>query len=237
MEAKKNPKAELDNKRSVFFQLGLVITLTAVFYAFEWKTYSFEKRQYEEKAFSVELEDDLIPLIVKVNIPTPPPPKAVKSKLPPKIVEIRKIKKLQMPVERPKKTQTVFFEEEKTIEEYIPYGVKARMPVFPGCETEVSEELKRSCSYKQLMNFIAKEINYPPMLKDAGIEGKVYMEFVINKSGKVDNIKILKGVDGAEEFTKESIRALRELPGFSPAVQQGRAVSVVYTIPISFSLK
>ena len=96
------------------------------------------------------------------------------------------------------------------------------MPEFPGGDVA-------------LMKYIKENINYPEICKKEHITGKVYVQFIVNKSGSVSNVKIVRGVD--KNLDAEAVRVVESLPKYKPARQRGEPVSVMFTIPITFALK
>jgi periplasmic protein TonB len=98
------------------------------------------------------------------------------------------------------------------------------MPSFPGGE-------------EALLKYLAKNTQYPAMEKDANIQGVVYVSFVVNKEGKITNVEIKRSVKGGPGFDKEAIRVISSLPKWSPGKQNGRPVSVAYTLPVRFVLR
>ena len=101
------------------------------------------------------------------------------------------------------------------------FMVVENMPEFPGGDLG-------------LMKFIKKNIKYPKIAKDNNITGKVYVSFIVDKSGSATNVKIVRGVD--ENLDAEAIRVIKSLPKYKPGKQRGKAVRVMFTIPINFKL-
>ena len=101
------------------------------------------------------------------------------------------------------------------------YQIVAQMPKFPGDETK-------------LMEHIAKNIKYPQEARDKGIQGRVFIGFVIEKDGSVSNVKVLRGID--KECDAEAVRVISSLPKWTPGMQEGKPVRVSYQIPINFKL-
>ena len=97
-----------------------------------------------------------------------------------------------------------------------------QMPQFPGGEAA-------------LLKYLASHINYPPMAAEKNIQGKVTVQFVVDKTGKVGEVKVVRSVD--KELDMEAIRVCKSLPKFTPGRQNGQAVSVWYTLPIYFKLQ
>ena len=101
------------------------------------------------------------------------------------------------------------------------YQVVEQMPQFPGGE-------------KALMEYIGKNIVYPVEAKEKEIQGRVFINFVIEKDGSVSNVKVLRGIGGGCD--EEAVRAVSSLPKWKPGIQKGKPVRVSYQIPILFKL-
>ena len=97
-----------------------------------------------------------------------------------------------------------------------------QMPQFPGGDAA-------------LMKFLSSHINYPPMAAENGVQGKVIVQFVVDKTGKVGEVKVIRSLD--KDLDHEAIRVCQALPKFTPGRQNGRPVSVWYTLPIQFKLQ
>lgn len=102
------------------------------------------------------------------------------------------------------------------------YDKVDQMPEFPGGQSE-------------LINFMVKSISYPAEAKKKGIQGKVFVEFVIGKDGAIRDVKVAKGVDPM--LDAEAVRVVSSMPNWVPGVEKGKQVSVQYTLPINFALK
>ena len=112
------------------------------------------------------------------------------------------------------------------VEEKAPeiFTVVEEMPEFPGGAME-------------MMKYIQKNIQYPQMAKEAGLSGKCFLKFVVNGSGNITDVNILKGVPGCGECDREAIRVVKSMPNWKAGKQNGRAVSVFFNLPINFQLK
>ncbi|MBR4828805.1 MAG: energy transducer TonB [Muribaculaceae bacterium] len=97
-----------------------------------------------------------------------------------------------------------------------------QMPQFPGGEAA-------------LMKYLASHINYPPMAAENGIQGRVIVQFVVDKTGKVGEVKLARSVD--KDLDNEAVRVCKSLPKFTPGRQNGQPVSVWYTLPVTFKLQ
>ena len=216
MKAKKNPKISIERKRGLFFQIGLVITLLAVLVAFEWKSY--EKTDYSLGQLQMDdLEDEMIPITRQEEKPPPPPP-------PPEIIEIIEDEveiENELEVEDTDTEENEFIEQEEEDDSDEVFMVVEQMPVFPGGDLG-------------LMKFIQKTTKYPPIAKENDITGKVFVSYVVNKKGKVTNVKVARSVD--RYLDAEAVRVVKLLPYTTAGKQRGKPVNVQYTIPINFTL-
>ena len=102
------------------------------------------------------------------------------------------------------------------------FTVVEQMPQFPGGEAA-------------LMKFLQSHINYPPMAAENGVQGKVVVQFVVDKTGRVGEVKVVRSVD--KDLDREAARVCKSLPKFTPGRQNGHPVSVWYTLPVSFKLQ
>ena len=107
------------------------------------------------------------------------------------------------------------------VEESVIYKSVDQMPQFPGGEAA-------------LMKYINSHINYPPMAAESGIGGRVVVRFVVNETGKVSDVTVIHSVD--EYLDREAVRVCKSLPKFTPGRHNGQAVSVWYTLPVTFKL-
>ena len=216
MEPKKNPEVNLERKRGLFLQIGLVIALLVVLGAFEYKTY--EKIAYNLGALNLDdLEEEIIPITKQELKPPPPPPP------PPEIIEIVEDDvEIEDEIEI-EDTESDEDEEIEIIEEDDDefFMVVENMPILPGGDLG-------------LMKYIQKHVKYPAIAKEYNITGKVYVSFIVDKSGSVTNVKIVRGVD--KNLDAEAVRVVKSLPKYKPGKQRGKAVRVMFTIPINFTL-
>jgi protein TonB len=216
MEPKKNPEVNLERKRGLFLQIGLVIALLVVLGAFEYKTY--EKIAYNLGALNLDdLEEEIIPITKQEIKPPPPPPP------PPEIIEIVEDDvEIEDEIEI-EDTESDEDEEIEIIEEDDDefFMVVENMPIFPGGDLG-------------LMKYIQKHVKYPAIAKEYNITGKVYVSFIVDKSGSVTNVKIVRGVD--KNLDAEAVRVVKSLPKYKPGKQRGKSVRVMFTIPINFTL-
>lgn len=234
MKARKTDKANLENKKSLFFMVGLVATLTLVLVLVELKQY--EGTTMDLGVLDMVEDDEIVPITQREQAPPPPPPPA-----PPEVIQIVEdeveIEEIEFESTETDETEEIEIieEVEEDTDEIFNFAVVENKPVFPGCENEVSEAAKYQCFQKGIMTYISKNFEYPEMARQMGISGKVYVSFVIEKNGKVSNVKVERGVDPS--LDKEASRLVNLLPKFTPAKQRGKPCRMSYTVPINFRLQ
>lgn len=225
MEIKKNPKADLENKKTIFFEIGLIIALLVVFAAFEYKSYDKITIDLSQRAVD-DTPEEIIPITEqKVKPPPPPPPK-----------QVTQIKIVEDDVEVDDEIDIdVDIDDDAVIEEYIPpedddeevleseiFTVVESMPEFPG-------------GMGELMKYLGQNIKYPPLAKESGIQGRVFINFVVEPTGAISNVKVLRGIGGGCD--EEAIRVVEAMPKWKPGKQRGKNVRVSYNLPVKFTLQ
>ncbi|MCF8464423.1 MAG: TonB family protein [Flavobacteriales bacterium] len=224
MEIKKNPEADLEKKRSLFLVAGYVVALAVVLTAFEWKTYDASTADLGQLVLD-DLEEEIIPITEMNNPPPPPPPP------PPPAPEI-KIVEDDVEIEDEVEIMDVEADQEMIIEEVVApveeesnepdfFTIVEDMPSFPGGDAA-------------LLKFIAEHVEYPPIAKENGITGVVYVSYVVDRDGSIKDVKVVRGADPF--LDKEAARVVKTLKGYKPGKQRGKPVPVQFTIPIRFVL-
>ena len=234
MEPKKNPKVDLTKNSSLYFVIGLSIVLLITWRIIEWKTY---KNVYDYEALIVDDDDDEdVPITEQLKTPPPPPPP------PPPAPEIIEVIEDEEEIEETVIESTETDEEEiievvEVIEEYedidVPFAVIEDVPIFPGCE-RVNKSERRNCFQEQMNKHIKRNFRYPEIAQEMGIQGRVYVNFIISKNGSITNIR-MRGPD--KNLEKEAQRIIAKLPRMTPGKQRGRPVRVPFSIPITFRLR
>jgi periplasmic protein TonB len=226
MDAKKSPKADLESKRMLFVQFGLVIALTVVFFAFEYKSY--EKRELDLGVReAVDIIEEIIPVTEqKVKPPPPPPPKQVTViNIVDDEVEIED--EIEIDAEADETTEIeeyvpIAMDEEEEFEEEQIFAVVEAMPEYPG------GEIAR-------MRYLADNIKYPTMARESGIQGRVYVTFVVERDGSVTDVRVLRGIGGGCD--EEAIRVVSNMPKWVPGRQRNKPVRVQFNLPVRFTLQ
>ena len=235
MLLKKNPKADLTKNSSLYFAIGLAVVLFVSWRAIEWKTY--EKTGYGYESLNVEDEDDEeVPITEQIKTPPPPPP-------PPPAPEVIEIVEDEEEVEETviESTETdqeeiVEVEDIEVEDDFedvdVPFAVIEDVPIFPGCE-KVAKSQRRACFQEKMNKHIRKNFRYPEIAQEMGIQGRVYVNFIISKDGNITNVR-MRGPD--KNLEKEAARIISKLPKMTPGKQRGIPVRVPFSIPITFRL-
>ena len=234
MQIKKNPKVDLSKNSNLYFAIGLAVILFITWRAIEWKTY--DKSGYGYEALNIDDEDDEeVPITEQIKTPPPPPP-------PPPAPEIIEVVEDEEEIEETIIESTETDQEEiveivEVEEEFedvdVPFAVIEDVPIFPGCE-RVAKSKRRDCFQEQINKHIRKNFRYPEIAQEMGIQGRVYVNFVIDKDGSITSIR-MRGPD--KNLEKEAQRIIAKLPRMTPGKQRGRAVRVPFSIPITFRLQ
>ena len=229
MEIKKSEKANLENKKLLFIEIGLIISLAITYVAFEWTSTETNVSTLEAEA-EVVLEEEIIPITQE----TPPPPPAA-----PKIPvlsdqidivddEIEVDDDMFMNLEDDSSLGVeimdyVEVEEEEVEEEAIPFQLVEEKPSFQGGDAN------------QFSKWVNSRLQYPEIAKENGVQGRVTLQFTVEKDGTVTKVRVLRGVDPS--LDKEAVRVVSMSPKWKPGKQRDRAVPVTYTFPVIFQLR
>ena len=229
MEIKKSEKASMENKKLLFLEIGLVVSLLITYLAFEWTSKETKVSTLDDTT-EVVLEEEIIPITQE----TPPPPPAA-----PKIPilsdqidivddEIELEDDMFMNLEDDASLGVeimdyVEVEEEVVEEEAIPFQLVEEKPSFQGGDAN------------QFSKWVNQRLVYPEIAKENGVQGRVTLQFTVEKDGTVTKVKVLRGVDPS--LDKEAVRVVSQSPKWKPGKQRDRAVPVTYTFPVIFQLR
>ena len=226
MEEKKSPKANLENKKLMFIQIGMIISLLLAWMAFEHKSY--DKREIDPSLLNrtVEVDEEMVE-ITKQEEQKPQPVEMPK--------QTTQLEIVQDDVEVEDIEINADVDQNEVIEEYVPVEVEEEdvqeqeifqivdeMPAYPGGD-------------QKLMEYVAKNIKYPQIARETGIQGRVFVGFVVEPDGSVSNVKVLRGIGGGCD--EEAMRVVKSMPKWKPGKQRGKAVRVSYMLPVNFKLQ
>ena len=229
MEIKKSDKANLENKKLLFVEIGLVVALGITLFAFEWTSKETTVSVLEDTT-EVLIEEEIIPITQE----TPPPPPAA-----PKIpvlsdqidivddeIEIEDDMFMNLEDDASLGVEIMDYvevEEEVVEEEAIPFQLVEEKPSFQGGDAN------------KFSKWVNQRLEYPEIAKENGVQGRVTLQFTVEKDGTVTKIKVLRGVDPS--LDKEAVRVVSMSPKWTPGKQRDRAVPVTYTFPVIFQLR
>ena len=239
MQNKKNPKADLSHRLLIFFQLGMALMLFVAWQAIEYKTYD----KSDLDAGLVDAGDDLledVPITQQITPPPPPPP-------PPPAPEVIEVVEDEEEVEETiiESTETSMEEEiveieeiEEVVEEEIadvPFAVIENVPVYPGCEREPNNNAKKKCMSDKIQKYVQKKFD-TGLAADLGLDGRqrISVQFKIDKNGNVVDVRARAPHPRLE---REAIDVVKGLPKMTPGMQRGKAVGVLYALPILFQVE
>ena len=229
MEVKKTPKESLENKRTLFIEIGLIVALAVVYIAFNWTSKDVQVSTLEAENQVVQ-EEEIIPITQETP---PPPPEAPKIPVLSDQIDIvddeievdNDFLSLEdsddMGVEIMDYVENV--QEEVVEEEAIPFQLVEEKPSFMGGDAN------------QFSAWVNKRLVYPEIAKENGVQGRVTLQFTVEKDGSVTKVKVLRGVDPS--LDKEAVRVVSMSPKWKPGKQRDRAVPVTYTFPVYFQLR
>ncbi|MBQ8521696.1 MAG: energy transducer TonB [Bacteroides sp.] len=228
MEVKKSPKADLEGKKTTGLLIGYVLALAVMFIAFEWSERD-KVINTDSGLTEVFFEEEMIPITEQEEQKAPPPPPEA-----PKAEEIIEIAEndadveettIQASDETDKAVEVKYVPievEEEEVEETQIFQVVEEMPEFPGGMAEC-------------MKWLGKNMKYPTISQENGVQGRVIVQFVVNKDGSIVDATVARGVD--PYLDKEALRVVGQMPKWKPGKQRGKAVRVKYTLPVMFRLQ
>jgi protein TonB len=227
MEVKKSPKADLEGKKTSNLLIGAILTLSVLFIGFEWSERD-KKVTTDTGLQEVVFEEEIIPITEQEQPKqAPPPPEA------PKVEEVLEIMDNDSEVEESTiqasddtqaavevKYTPVEVEEEEVEEQQI-FQVVEEMPEFPG-------------GMGECMKFLGKNIKYPTISQENGVQGRVIVQFVVNSDGSIVDPQVVKPVN--PYLDKEALRVVSGMPKWKPGEQRGKKLRVRFTLPVTFRL-
>ncbi len=224
MEAKKNFSKNLENKKSLFFQIGLVIALVNVLCAFQWK---FHERVIFKPDQGIVIHHDVE--MIEITIPEPPKP--------PPINELTEIittpnddlsDDFDFKVDIDANATTIvqdfvitYMPSEEPVEDPI-FSTAEVMPEFPG-------------GVQALYRYLGQNLNYPAQEREAGVQGTVFIGFVVEKDGSITHVHVQRSVSNG--LDTEALRVIRNMPDWLPGRMGVNPVRFSYTLPVSFRLQ
>lgn len=223
MEPKKNPEVDINRKKILFFFAGLTVALAVVLAALEYKI--FERTTVELGSLEIQLEEEEMIPITQRQPPPPPPPQT----------EVLEIVDDEEEIEEEVEIEDTEIDEDVEIEFIEDVGEEEAIGEEPEIFQVVEDQPEFPGGEKALFTYLSKSIKYPPMAKDAGVQGVVYVTFVVEPDGNITNVKVLRGIGaGCDD---EAVRVVKAMPKWKPGKQRGKSVRVQFNLPIRFTLR
>lgn len=223
MEAKKTPEADLTKRSGMFLNIGLFVSVLVVLIAFNTK--SFDDRNLKDLGSISDDLEELLDIPITEQPPPPPPP-----------VEQPIIQEIPDEIEIEEKIEVNFdvdVKEETVIKEIV----ISDAPVVEKADEifDVVENSPNPPGGMEAWNkYLGKNLKYPTQARRMGIEGTVYVVFVVNTDGTLQDVDVLRGIGGGCD--EEAIRVVKNAPKWEPGKQRGRPVRVRMRLPIKFKL-
>ncbi len=211
MELKKNPKADLSRKSGLFMNIGMAVSLFFIIVAFEWRSYD-DSGLVDLGTVEDDFEDILD--IPPTEQPPPPPPKIQL----PEIIEVPDEEEIEEDIEVNLDVEVT----EETVIEDIVFEEAPEEENVDEIFTIVEEPASFPGGLEAFYKYLGREMKYPRQAQRMGIEGRVFVQFVVERNGSLTDIKVVKGIGaGCDE---EAMRVLSNTPKWKPGKQRGRPV-------------
>lgn len=223
MVEKKSPQVDVTKKSGLYINIGLVVSLLLVITAFEWKFYD-DGSLADLGAVTDDFEEMLD--IPPTEQPPPPPPKIQQ----PEIIEVPDEEEIEDEIEvnlDVEITEDAAIEElvfEEPVEDEVAdevFTIVEQQPVYPG-------------GMGAFYEFVQKKLKYPSQARRMGIEGKVFVQFVVDKQGNITEVTTVRGIGAGCD--QEAEKVIRASPKWKAGKQRGKAVKVRMILPITFKL-
>jgi protein TonB len=229
MELKKSKSADLEKRKGMFIEIGLVITLAIVLVAFEW-TKGEGRGNDDSIVADIQMEDEMMQITRREEPKPEPKPET------PKVAEVLDIvdddveieDDFDFDMEATEDTEYDFTsmmgDDDEEIDEEEVFYIVEDMPTFNGGEPAT-----------EFRKYIAQNLQYPEIAAENGVSGRVIVQFAVDKTGRVVDARIVRSVDSA--LDREAVRVVMSSPKWTPGKQRGKAVKVLFTFPINFVLQ
>ena len=230
MELKKYPKVDAENKKLLFLEIGLIISLSVTLLAFNWTTTDVNKDTLTDNAVAAEVEEVMI--TEPLDTPPPPPVEVPQIAFSDQIDIVEddiEVDDIIIDSEDDEDFEITIMDyqeevvEEVVEEEAIPFQLVEEKPSFQGGDAN------------QFSKWVNQRLVYPEIAKENGVQGRVTLQFTVEKDGSITKVKVLRGVDPS--LDKEAVRVVSMSPKWKPGKQRDRAVPVTYTFPVIFQLR
>ncbi|MBN2615375.1 MAG: energy transducer TonB [Bacteroidales bacterium] len=222
MNSRKSPRANLEARKALFFEISLVVVLALVYFTLNAKSFKEHKPVLMQQQIQ-NLTEEMVPITDPPKQKMPPPKQFIQINLVDNHVTTNDLPDIDVGAN----DNTLIpdyvppLPDEKINENHIFIKVE-HDPSFPGGEIA-------------LMKFLAHHIHYPELAKQTGIQGRVFLRFVVEPSGLIDHVEIIRGIGGGCD--EEAIRVIKSMPRWNPGKQMGRPVRVAFSLAVNFRLE
>ena len=229
MTQKKSDRADLQNKRVLFTEIGCIAALALVYFGLEYSSAKTETAILEDNGTMAEMEE-----MIPITFDTPPPPPEM-----PKIpvlsdhidivdddIEIEDDMFINLEDDKSLGVDIIDYipvDEEEVEEETLPFVMVEQKPKFNGGDAN------------EFSKWVNSRLVYPEIAKENGLSGRVTLSFTIKADGTLSDVKVLRGVDPS--LDQEAVRVVKSSPKWTPGKQRDRTVAVSYTFPVIFQLR
>ncbi|MBN97179.1 MAG: energy transducer TonB [Flavobacteriaceae bacterium] len=237
MESKKNPKADVSRNGSIYFAVGLALMLFLTYSSLNYKTYDKSDIDIGKLNLDDELDEE-IPIIEQIIPPPPPPPPPAAPEVIEVVEDEEEVEETVIESTETDQEEEIEVEEIEVEEVYedveVPFAVIENVPEYPGCERGTNAE-KRKCMSDKIAKFVQRKFN-TDLAGDLGLSGRqrISVIFKIDKNGNVTGVRSRAPHPRLE---KEAARVINMLPKMKPGRQRGKAVTVPYSLPITFQVQ
>lgn len=231
MEVKKMPKLDLERKKPIGFLIGLAIALILLLGAFQMR---IPQIITDDRIAAVAVEEEIVPITVQEEKHVSLQSKIGKADLP--------LPSTDNYAQQVEEMDNSYTEEPRTVIITSHYSVQFTQQQQQPDELE-SEESIQFTEYQPefpggqaaLLDFLRRNVHYPAAAQESGIQGRVIVQFVVNRDGMVTNPVVLRSVNSL--LDREAIRVVSSMPRWRPGMQGGRTVRATYAVPVTFKLK
>lgn len=239
MDSKKSPKADLEKKSSMFFMIGITLSLLFVLMVFQYRQEIYQPI-LDDRPIEADLGPDIPITVTPVKELVKPETLKldINENLLPEEVEENNPKldwdKLFSPTENPEEGVEDIGEEEELEDEPLEFYMMEKMARPSDCEFAINIDEQKICFNEWINKYLNKNTRYPEVAQRLKLEDKVYVSFIISKSGEVKSAEVVRG--NYESLNAEALRVIENMPTFVPGTQRGKKVRMKMTIPVNFKL-
>jgi periplasmic protein TonB len=240
----KYPEVDTFQLSNTFFNFGLMVAIGLTILAFSWTTY--EKEVYiPSGALDLDMEIEIEPpRTAEPPPPPPPPPPPTIQEVPEEMID--EDEQVDFTDQSIEETTTVVAPPapappppppppppQPKVEEI--FKVVEDMPRFPGCEDTANKDERKKCAEQKMLEYIYKNIKYPAIARENGVEGTVVITFVVETNGSITDATIARDIGAT--CGQEALRVVNMMPKWIPGKQRGNAVRVQFNLPVKFKLE